>query len=124
MRIFAILALVLGFQWAQAQSINVKDIPSDSDSDTTISVKKGKNADRQYEITTGEDDIEGEEANLIKEARANWKKACADWKKETKELNKDNQVLSLNCGKMVCSTENMESTCHSKGKYKLKVQVK
>ncbi|MFM6930052.1 MAG: hypothetical protein ACKOX6_16390 [Bdellovibrio sp.] len=124
MRILSVLVLILGFQVAQAQSINVKDIPSDSDSDTTISVKKGKNADRQFEITTGEDDIEGEEANLIKEARANWKKACADWKKETKELNKDNQVLSLNCGKMVCSTENMESTCQSKGKYKLKVQVK
>ncbi|MGE5087423.1 MAG: hypothetical protein ACM3MG_14050 [Bacillota bacterium] len=124
MRILSVLVLILGFQVAQAQSINVKDIPSDGDSDTTISVKKGKNADRQFEITSGEDDIEGEEANLIKEARANWKKACADWKKETKELNKDNQVLALNCGKMVCSTDNMESTCRSKGKYKLRVQVK
>lgn len=124
MKVLAVLALVLGFQVAQAQSVNVKDIPADSDSDTTISVKKGKNADRQYEITEGEDDIEGEEANLIKDARANWKKACADWKKETKEMNKDNQVLALNCGKMVCSTEGVESTCRSKGKYKLRVQVK
>ncbi|UYL10731.1 hypothetical protein B9G69_009105 [Bdellovibrio sp. SKB1291214] len=105
-----------------AQSIGVKDIPADGD--TTISVKKGNSADNKYEVTSGEDDVEGEEANLIKEARASWKKACADWKKELKELNKDNQVLSMNCGKMVCSTEGVESTCRSKATYKLKIQVK
>ncbi|WP_413585665.1 hypothetical protein [Bdellovibrio sp. HCB274] len=105
-----------------AQSIGVKDIPADGD--TTISVKKGSTADNKYEVTSGEDDIEGEEANLIKEARANWKKACADWKKELKDLNKDNQVLSMNCGKMVCSKDGVENTCSSKATYKLKIQVK
>ncbi|WP_413559023.1 hypothetical protein [Bdellovibrio sp. HCB209] len=105
-----------------AQSIGVKDIPADGD--TTISVKKGANADNKYEITSGEDDVEGDSANLIKEARANWKVACADWKKELKGLNTENKVLAMNCGKMVCSTEGVESICRSKATYKLRVQVK
>lgn len=105
-----------------AQSIGVKDIPADGD--TTISVKKGSSVDNKFEVTSGEDEVEGDEATLIKEARANWKKACADWKKELKELNKDNQVLSMNCGKMICSTEGVETTCRSKATYKLKIQVK
>lgn len=108
---------------AQAQTVGVKDIPAGED--TTIEIKKGtKISDKEFEIVTEEEDIEGDAAPLLKEARANWKKACADWKKETKDLQKDSQVLSLNCGKMQCSTVSMESTCHSKGKYRLKVRVK
>ncbi|WII72649.1 hypothetical protein QJS83_02035 [Bdellovibrio sp. 22V] len=121
MKKILILLLVLPF-FAQAQSVGVKDIPAEGD--TTIEIKKGKNADRTYEVVTDEDEIEGEAAPLLKEARTNWKTACADWKKEIKELNKDNQVLSLSCGKMTCSTVSMESTCRSVGKFKLRVQVK
>jgi hypothetical protein len=124
MRILSVLVMFLGVQFALAQSMNVKDIPVAEEGETTISVKNGKSSDRQYEITSGEDDIEGEEATLIKAARANWKEACASWKKETKDLNKNNEVLTLNCGKMICSTEGVESICRSKGTYKLKVQVK
>lgn len=117
-----VLLLVLPF-FAQAQSVGVKDIPAGED--TTIEIKKGtKAADREFEIVSEEEDIEGEAAPLLKEARVNWKKACADWKKDVKELNKENQVLSLNCGKMECATVSMESTCQSKAKYKLKVRVK
>ncbi|WP_413943611.1 hypothetical protein [Bdellovibrio sp. HCB-162] len=122
MRKVLVLLLVLPF-FAQAQSVGVKDIPAGED--TTIEIKKGSKAsDREFEVVTEEEDIEGEAAPLLKEARANWKKACADWKKDVKELNKENQVLSLNCGKMECSTVSMESTCQSKAKYKLKVRVK
>lgn len=118
-----ILAFVFVFPFfAQAQTVGVKDIPAGED--TTIEIKKGKTADRDYEIITNEDDIEGEAAPLLKEARANWKKACAEWKTETKGLNKENQVLSISCGKMQCSTVSMESTCHSTGKYTMKVRVK
>ncbi|QLY25307.1 hypothetical protein [Bdellovibrio sp. KM01] len=107
-----------------AQSIGVKDIPAE-EGETTISVKKGSSsAENKFEITSGEDDVEGDEATLIKEARANWKKACTEWKKELKELNKDNRILTMNCGKMVCSTEGVESVCRSKAAYKLKIQVK
>ncbi|WP_415064388.1 hypothetical protein [Bdellovibrio sp.] len=118
-----ILILLVAFPlWAAAQSVGVKDIPAGED--TTIEIKKGKNSDKEYEIVTNEDEIEGEAAPLLKEARANWKKACANWKTEIKDLNKDNQVLSVSCGKMECSTVAMESTCHSKSKYKVKVRVK
>lgn len=122
MRKLIILLLLLPF-FSQAQSVGVKDIPAGED--TTIEIKKGSKAtDKEFEIVTDEDDIEGDAAALLKEARANWKIACADWKKETKELNKESQVLSLSCGTMTCSTVAMESTCRSKAKYKLKVRVK
>lgn len=118
-----ILALILVFPFlAQAQSIGVKDIPAGED--TTIEIKKGKGADKEFEIISNEDEIEGEAAPLLKDARANWKKACTEWKTETKGLNKENQVLSISCGKMECATVSMESTCHSTGKYTMKVRVK
>lgn len=122
MKKFLVLILALPFM-ALAQSVGVKDIPASED--TTIEIKKGKKAsDREFEIVTEEEDIEGDAAPLLKDARANWKKACSDWKKETRENQKDSQVLSVNCGKMECATVSMESTCQSKGKYKIKVQVK
>lgn len=107
---------------ALAQTMGIKDIPADGD--TTIKIQKGGKEEDKYEITTGVDAIEGEAAPLLKEARANWKTACAEWKKEFKELNKDNQVISLNCGTMKCTTTAMETTCTSEGKNKIKVKVK
>ena len=105
-----------------AQNMGIKDIPADGD--TTIRIQKGANKDAEYEVTTGKDDITGDAAPLLKDARANWKTACADWKKETKELNKDSQVLSLSCGKMTCSTVAMESTCTSEATHKIRVKIK
>jgi hypothetical protein len=106
---------------AFAQTIGVKDIPADGD--TTIRVEKGVKNQNAWEITSGTDEIEGEAAPLLKEARANWKKACTEWKQETKEMNKENHVLTLNCGTMKCSTSAMETTCVSEGKHKIKVKV-
>lgn len=106
----------------EAQSVGVKDIPAGDD--TTIEIRKGKGSDKEFEVVTDEDSIEGEAAPLLKEARSHWKRACAEWKSELKELNKDNQVLSMSCGTMQCSTVAMESTCRSTAKYKLKVRVK
>lgn len=106
----------------QAQSVGIKDIPASED--TTIEIKKGKNADKEFEVITDEDTVEGEAAPLLKDARANWKKACSEWKAETKDLNKENQILSMNCGKMECATVAMESTCHSTAKYKIRVRIK
>ncbi|HEY8269732.1 MAG TPA: hypothetical protein VIG33_02505 [Pseudobdellovibrionaceae bacterium] len=106
---------------AFAQTMGIKDISTDGD--TTIKIQKGKEEDK-YEITTGTDAIEGDAAPLLKEARANWKTACSEWKKELKELNKENQVISLSCGTMKCSTTAMETTCASEGKNKVRVKVK
>jgi hypothetical protein len=120
------LILALLFTWtAQAQTIGVKDIPADVEGETTIAIKKGPKAiiERKYEVVTTEDEIEGDSAPLLKEARTNWKKACSDWKNETKELNKDNRVMQMSCGKMRCSTESMESTCTSKSKLTLRVPL-
>ncbi len=122
MKIIIISLLFLPFV-SQAQTVGVKDISACQD--TTIEIKKGaKSTDKDFEIVTDQDSIEGDAAPLLKEARSNWKTTCADWKKEIKELNKENQVLSLSCGTMQCSTAAMESTCRSQAKYKVKVRVK
>jgi hypothetical protein len=117
-----ILAISLLATTAFAQNIGVKDIPADGD--TTIKIEKGSKTANEYEITEGSDEITGDAAPLLKDARINWKTACADWKKETKELNKDNSVLTLSCGSMTCATVAMESTCKSTAKTKIKVKVK
>lgn len=117
-----ILALSLVSVTAFAQSVGVKDIPASED--TTIEIRKGSKTENVFEISEGVEEIAGDAAPLVQTARANWKTACADWKKEVKELNKENPVLVLNCGKMECSTQAMESTCRSSGKYKIKVKVK
>lgn len=118
--------LVIGLSFistiALAQTMGIKDIPADGD--TTIKIEKGQKADNKFEITEGVDTIEGDAAPLLKEARANWKAACTEWKKELKELNKENQVISMSCGTMKCSTTAMETTCTSEGKNKIKVKVK
>ena len=105
-----------------AQSMGIKDIPADGD--TTIKIQKGASRDAEYEVSTGKDDISGDAAPLLKDARANWKTACAEWKKETKELNKESQVLTLSCGKMTCATVAMESTCTSEATHKIRVKIK
>ncbi|UXR65906.1 hypothetical protein EZJ49_06555 [Bdellovibrio bacteriovorus] len=117
-----VLALCLMGSFAFAQTMGVKDIPADGE--TTIEIKKGPNVKNEFEVVTSEDEIEGDAAPLLKDARVNWKKACADWKSETKELNKENQVLTLSCGKMTCSTVSMESTCRSQTKVKIKTRIK
>lgn len=119
---FLVVLISLAATMAFAQSMGIKDIPADGD--TTIKIQKGQDLDKTYEITTGEEEIEGDAAPLLKEARAHWKTACAEWKKDMKELNKENQILSLNCGAMKCSTTAMETTCRSTGTHKLKVKVK
>lgn len=121
---FLVIGLSLISSLALAQSMGIKDIPADGD--TTIKIEKGQKADNKYEITEGSDTIEGDAAPLLKDARSNWKSACTDWKKEFKELNKTsgNQIISMSCGTMKCSTTAMETTCTSDAKHKVKVQVK
>ena len=119
-------ALILGLLFPcflNAQTIGVKDIPADTEGETTISVKKGSSKTGKYEIVTNEEEVEGDSAPLLKDARSNWKKACSDWKTETKETNRENRVISMNCGKMRCSTESMESTCVSKSKLVVRVKL-
>ncbi len=108
---------------AQAQTAAVKDIPADSD--TTITVSKGKKSQTEYEVTDGTADVQGEPEVLARDARTAWRKACTEWKQELKELNKDNQVLSMNCGTPKCEkNSNMEFLCESKASYKVKTRIR
>lgn len=107
---------------AFAQSVGIKDVPADSD--TTIRIEKGNRTEDKFEIITNTDEIEGDSANLKKEAVSNWRTACTEWKKSTKDLHKDSQVVALDCGKRSCTTDTMETTCSSQGTSKVKVRVK
>jgi hypothetical protein len=108
---------------AFAQHVNVKDI--DASQDKTIEIRNGTTND-QFQLTTSTEDIAGDAAPLLTDARTNWKKACADWKKETKDLNRENgnSTVLISCGKMECSTVAMESTCHSTGTNKISVRIR
>ena len=119
-----ILACLVLSSLSFAQNVGVKVDDVDGSENTTIEIKKGNKATTaQYEVTQGEDNIEGEAAPLLKAARENWKKACTDWKKEFKDLNKDNSILSMNCGTQSCATQAMETVCTSKATYKLRVKI-
>lgn len=120
------MMFILGPTLAWAQKVGLQVDHIDATENTTIEIKKGdhQKTEKQFEITDGTDQIEGDAAPLVQEARKNWKTACSEWKKEFKELNKENQILSLSCGSMTCSTVAMESTCKSVGHHKLRVQVK
>lgn len=121
MRFTLVLLIFLPFV-SFAQSVGIKDIPVQEG--TTIEIKKGNVTNKEFEIVSSQDDIEGDPAPLLKEARNNWKKSCADWKQELKDLNKENHVISVSCGSMECATVAMESTCRSKAQAKIKVRVK
>ncbi|MBX3033207.1 MAG: hypothetical protein KF865_04720 [Bdellovibrionaceae bacterium] len=118
-----LIPLSLGLT-ASAQEMGVKVNKIDASEDTTISIKKGRQAEEiKFEITEGSDELAGDPAPLQKEARSNWKKACDEWKKEMKELNQENKLLTLSCGSPQCSTTAMETVCKSTTKHKIKVRL-
>lgn len=109
---------------AKAEGVGVKVNDIDTTEDTTISIKKGASTvenKKKWVLTEGEEDISGDKDVVMKAAEKNWKKACTEWKAEFKEMNKENKIVSMNCGKMVCEKEGVESTCVSKAKTKVRV---
>lgn len=127
--IFLAVAFMVSAAFAETVDVHVKDLDPNQDINNkefggAIIIKKGSEKDMpQYEITQGEEEITGDSTPLLKQAQANWKKACAEWKKEMRENNKENQVISLNCGSMDCTNSTAESSCKSKGNYKLKIKT-
>lgn len=112
-----------------AQKIDLKDVDADSES-TTIQISKGnkKQDDKtscsaSWEVVDGSNDIEGEPATMIKDAKASWKKACDDWKKEFRQDNKDNKIITINCGSASCSSDAGGKVCTSKATYKVKTRL-
>lgn len=126
---YALLVLSLVGYTAFAESIDVKGVTTDAaaESSTTIEIKKGKpgtaKSDAQWEVTDGQADVEGESGATMKDARSNWKKSCDDWKKEIREDNKENKVISLNCGTMSCGGEAGHKSCTSKASFKIKTRI-
>jgi hypothetical protein len=119
---FTILLAVLFSLNASAQTANIKDIPLDKETNITISPDGKK--EKAWEIVDETADIEGDPESMAKEARASWKKACAEWKAETKENNKENKIISLNCGSPKCEkSESVTTTCKSQAKLKVKVKT-
>ena len=102
-------------------------LDAENTGDTTISIRRGQTPEAEkkpkFEIVENTEELSGDAAPLKKAAQKNWKDACATWKKETRELNKDNKVISMNCGKMECSTSAMESVCQSNAKSKIRVAL-
>jgi len=76
---------------------------------------------KKYEINEGTEDITGDKSTLKKTSEQNWKKACQEWRTDFKAANKENKIISHNCGKMDCTKEGIETTCSSKAKYKIRV---
>ena len=113
--------------WAETVDIKDVDIKNGNESTTTIEIKKGKPgapaAANQWETTDGNADVEGEAGATNKTAKANWKKSCEDWKKEIRAENKENKVISLNCGAMNCAGEAGAKVCTSKSAFKIKTRV-
>lgn len=112
-----------------AQKIDLKDVDADSES-TTIEISKGgkkkveaEKCTANWEITEGSADIEGEGANMMVDAKKNYKKACEAWKKEFRADNKENKIISMSCGTQNCNSDAMEKTCTSRAAYKIKTRI-
>lgn len=109
-----------------AQTVDLKDMANATEERTTIDIRKGKpTADVPkivWETQDGTADIEGDDQPSSKEAKAEWKKACDAWKKEFRSDNKDNKIISMNCGKQECTNDLGKHVCKSTATYKIKVK--
>lgn len=115
---------------AWAESVDIKDVnaaQAGEESTTTIEIKKGKPSStasqNQWEVTDGSADVEGEAGATNKDAKSNWKKACDTWKKETRDDNKENKIISLNCGNATCGGDAGAKVCTSKATFKIKTKI-
>ncbi len=115
---------------AQAQEVKLNSADDNSEGTTTIQIKKtkgvteeAKTAEKQWEVQDGTNEIEGEPAAMAKEAHATWTKACNDWKKEFRDDNKENKIISMNCGKAACVGDAGNKTCTSTATYKIKTKI-
>ena len=104
-----------------AEEVGVKVDKVNASEETTISIKKGATGNKKiYSVVEGDHDISGDKDVVAKGAEKNWKAACTEWKKEFREDNKDNKIISMTCGRMVCEKEGVETTCKSLAKYKIR----
>lgn len=120
--IFAVLTISYVL-FANAEDVGLNLNKVDTTQDTTISIKKGSHnteAKKKYSVVEGEHEVVGDKDVVTKSAEKNWKTECGEWKKEFRADNKDNKIISVTCGRMVCEKAGVESTCRSQAKYKIK----
>ena len=125
---FVISFLVLIFSpLVLAQSVDVKDVAAGDSQTTTIEIRKGSKAesakDAQWEVVNGSADIEGDEAPMKRAARKNWKQACKVWKQEFRQDNKENKIISMNCGKPNCQGQSGGTICTSQASFQIKTKL-
>lgn len=118
---------------AFAQTVNVP-VNAEQEGTTTIQIKKGSTLDTepasptqtatspQWTTDDGTAEVEGEPSGTTRDARAAWKKACEDWKKEFRADNKDNKIVTINCGSASCSGDVGSKICTSTASYKIKTR--
>ena len=110
--------------FAQEVGVKVDKVNANSEEGTTISISKGSKTEKnkkKYVISEGTEEGSGDKDVVLKSAEKNWQKACKEWKTEFKENNKENKIISMNCGKMNCTKNGVESTCDSTAKYKVRM---
>lgn len=127
MKTILVLISVLSFS-ALAQTVDIGSVDASDGESTTIEIHKGKKksnrkCETQWEITDGTADLAGEPANLSKQARSSWKKICKDWKKEFRRDNKENKIISINCGIPNCTGAAGKKVCASQAAYKIKTKL-
>ncbi|MBI1861856.1 MAG: hypothetical protein HYR96_13160 [Deltaproteobacteria bacterium] len=124
MRFVSIWLLISVMALAEKSSVKVEDIPSTSE-ETNITIQKGsarKDCTR-YEIIDGHEDVfAGPEYDKTK-ALSNWKAACSEWIKNFREMNKENRVISVNCGQPIMSKEGDQTSYKSTASYKVRVMM-
>lgn len=125
MRLIALLPFMAVSTLALAQTANIKDIDASQDSSTTIEITKNKktSAQQKWEVQDMTATVEGEAAATAKEAKAEWSKKCKEWKAELKDQykeDKENKLMSSDCGSASCGGEAGSKVCTSEGKYKIK----
>lgn len=120
------LILVLAFS-AHGQTVDVNEVDANQEGSTTIEITKGKKSEVKnkngWEIVEGATPIHGEPAAMEKEARKLWKNACEEWKKEFREDNKENKIVTINCGSPSCSGAVGQKVCSSTSSYKIKTKI-
>lgn len=123
-KLFLVAFVFSCMAFAQEVGVKVDKVDAASEEGTTITVSKGANKNtnkKKYIVTEGSEEVAGDKDVVLKNAEKNWQKACKEWKTEFKDNNKDNKIVSMNCGKMNCSKNGVESTCESLAKYKVRV---
>lgn len=101
--------------------VKLKDVQAD---DTSITIGKSAGKCVEYEINSGTEDIFSSPEYDRSKAYAGWKTACADWKTSMREINKENRVISLNCGSPTRTQDGDQHIYRSSGTYKIRVQMK